>query len=88
MTEKRQEESVAYCVSWARVSRRSEPCSCSVLQQTLLMIIRKTLNEQQKNLSKGLRYVEESRKHATDKDRKIDQYDINFTARTSFAETG
>lgn len=39
-----------------------------------------------KNLSKGLRYIEESRKHATDKDRKIDQYDINFTARTSFAE--
>ena len=39
-----------------------------------------------KNLSKGLRYIEESRKHATDKDRKIDQYDINFTARASFAE--
>lgn len=38
------------------------------------------------NLSKGLRYIEESRKHATDKDRKIDQYDINFTARTGFAE--
>ena len=38
------------------------------------------------NLSKGLRYIEESRKHATDKNRKIDQYDINFTARTSFAE--
>ena len=38
------------------------------------------------NLSKGLRYIEESRKHATDKNRKIDQYDINFTARTGFAE--
>lgn len=38
------------------------------------------------NLSKGLRYIEESRKHATDKDRKIEQYDINFTARTGFAE--
>ena len=39
-----------------------------------------------KNLSKGLRYIEESRKHTTDRSRKIDQYDINFTARTSFAE--
>ena len=38
------------------------------------------------NLSKGLRYIEESREHAADKNRKIDQYDINFTARTSFAE--
>ena len=38
------------------------------------------------NLSKGLRYIEESREHAADKDRKIDQYDINFTARTGFAE--
>ncbi len=38
------------------------------------------------NLSKGLRYIEESRKHAADKNRKIDQYDINFTARTGFAE--
>lgn len=38
------------------------------------------------NLSKGLRYIEESRDHATDKNRKIDQYDINFTARTGFAE--
>ena len=38
------------------------------------------------NLSKGLRYIEESRKHTTDRSRKIDQYDINFTARTSFAE--
>ena len=38
------------------------------------------------NLSKGLRYIEESRKHTTDRSRKIDQYDINFTARTGFAE--
>lgn len=38
------------------------------------------------NLSKGLRYIEESREHAADKNRKIDQYDINFTARTGFAE--
>ena len=38
------------------------------------------------NLRKGLRYIEESRKHAADKNRKIDQYDINFTARTGFAE--
>ena len=38
------------------------------------------------NLRKGLRYIEESRKHAADKNRKIDQYDINSTARTGFAE--
>lgn len=38
------------------------------------------------NLSKGLRYIEESREYTTNKNSKIDQYDINFTARTSFAE--
>lgn len=45
-------------------------------------------NSQQaaENLSKGLRYIEESREYTTNKNSKIDQYDINFTARTSFAE--
>ena len=45
-------------------------------------------NSQQaaENLNKGLRYIEESREHATDKNHKIDQYEINFTARTGFAE--
>ena len=38
------------------------------------------------NLSKGLHCIKESREHATGKNRKIDQYDINFTARTGFAE--
>lgn len=38
------------------------------------------------NLSKGLRYIEESREYTTNKNSKIDQYDINFTARASFAE--
>lgn len=39
-----------------------------------------------KNLSKGLRCIKESREHATGKNCGVDQYDINFTARTSFAE--
>jgi hypothetical protein len=45
-------------------------------------------NSQQaaENLSKGLRYIEESREYTTNKNSKIDQYDINFTARRSFAE--
>ena len=45
-------------------------------------------NSQQaaENLSKGLRYIEESREYTTNKNSKIDQYDINFTARTGFAE--
>lgn len=45
-------------------------------------------NSQQaaENLSKGLRYIEESREYTTNKNSKIDQYDINFTDRTSFAE--
>lgn len=38
------------------------------------------------NLSKGLRCIKESREHATGKNRKLDQYEINFTARTGFAE--
>lgn len=45
-------------------------------------------NSQQaaENLSKGLRYIEDSREHATGKNCRVDQYDINFTARASFAE--
>jgi len=45
-------------------------------------------NSQQaaENLSKGLSYIEESRKYTTNKNSKIDQYDVNFYARASFAE--
>lgn len=37
-------------------------------------------------LGEGLSKVEESRTYAAGRNRRIDQYDINFTARTSFAE--